>query len=126
MNFLQAIDAYEKNYVKYRVTGRSEHKVAYESAQQWIETYLANLNKRIVNNSVEISKFVNESSLTNPELTKLQAQFSSIRKDGPALEDTYATVKRVNAEQPVLDHTDLYVKAGIAAGLLGIVIALSL
>jgi hypothetical protein len=124
-NFTQALDAYRSNYVQYRTTGRAEFKIAYENAQAWIDTYLKQLDTAITTDAQSISKFVTEYSNANPELRSLQKQFSTIRKDGPRLQDAYTTVKRVNEEQPVLDNTDLYVKAGIAAGLLGIVLVMS-
>lgn len=124
--FAQAINAYQTNYVQYRTTGRTEYKVAYENAQKWIETYLRQMNGTITADAQKISKFVDEYTNTNPELNQLQKRFATIRKEGPAAQDAYATIKRVNDEQPILDNTDLYVKAGIAAGLLGIVIVMSL
>jgi chromosome segregation ATPase len=125
-NFSQAVELYKTNYVQYRTTGRSENKLAYEAAQRWIESYLASLDRSIANNAQSISKFVNEYSNASPELADLQQRMTAIRKEGPTLENKYATIKRVNEEQPVIDRTDLYVKAGIAAGLLGVIIAVSL
>lgn len=124
--FAEAMNAFQTNYVQYRTTGRSEYKTAYENAQRWIETYLGQLNASIADDAKSISKFVTDSAKTNPELENLRTQFATIRKEGPAAQDAYSTIKRVNSEQPVLDNTDLYVKAGIAAGLLGIVIVMSL
>lgn len=124
--FAQAINVYQTNYVQYRTTGRPEFKIAYENAQRWIETHLRQMNTAIETDSRTISKFVTDYTNTNPELTQLQKRFATIRKEGPAAQDAYTTIKRVNDEQPIIDNTDLYVKAGIAAGLLGIVIVMSL
>lgn len=125
-SFVQALNAYQTNYVQYRTTGRTEYKIAYENAQKWIESYLNQMNASITSDSQKISKFVSEYTNTNPELMQLQKRFETIRKEGPVVQDSYATIKRVNDEQPVIDNTDLYVKAGIAAGLLGIVVVMSL
>jgi hypothetical protein len=125
-SFSQAVELYKTNYIQYRTTGRSEYKIAYESAERWIESYLNKMNDSIDTNAAAITKFVNEYSNANPELGDLQKRLSTIRKEGPALENTYTTIKRVNREQPEIDNTDLYAKAGIAAGLLGVVIVMSL
>lgn len=124
--FAEAINIYQTNYIQYRTTGRAGHKFAYEAAQRWIENYLRKMNAAIATDAQAISKFVDESTTANPELGDLQKRLTTIRKEGPAVQDAYATIKRVNEEQPLIDNTDLYVKAGIAAGLLGIVIVMSL
>jgi hypothetical protein len=124
-SFSQAVELYKTNYVQYRTTGRAEYKLAYETAQRWIESYLRSIDASIATNAAAISKFVDEYSTASPELGDLQKRLSTIRKEGPALENTYQTIKRVNSEQPEIDNTDLYAKAGIAAGLLGVVIVMS-
>lgn len=124
-SFSQAVELYKTNYVQYRTTGRSEYKMAYETAERWIESYLKQMDASVASNAQAISKFVDEYSTASPELNTIQKQFATIRKEGPAVQDAYATIKRVNSEQPEIDNTDLYAKAGIAAGLLGVVIVMS-
>jgi hypothetical protein len=123
--FSRVVEIYKSSYVEYRTTGRPEHKMAYENAERFIQSYLNKMDASIASNAQAISKFVDESSTASPELNDIQKQFSTIRKEGPALENTYQTIKRVNSEQPEIDNTDLYAKAGIAAGLLGVVIVMS-
>jgi len=120
------IDAYKRYYVNYRASGRPEDKIAYQNAELFIQNYLQNTNQQVTKNSGDIDQFVKEYANANPELQQLQQQLGTIRKEGPKLEDQYIQIKRAKSESSETDMTPYYVKAGIIAGLLGIVAVISL
>jgi hypothetical protein len=122
--FGQAVELYRKNYIEYRATGKAEYKIAYENAERWIQLYLESIAQQISSGGKYINRFVANYRNSNPELATLQTQFRSIRKEGPELQDRYATVKRIGdqEQQPVPeDWTEHYVKGAIAVGLLGVI-----
>lgn len=124
-SFQQALDIYKRAYVQYRATGNAAHKLAYETADRWITTYLAGLNQDIANDSARITAFLREYETANPDLTELQARFQTIRTQGPELQDQYATVKRVQKETPDVDTTSYYIKGGLVVALVGLAGVLS-
>lgn len=125
MDFGQAVEIYKQNYVQYKTTGRVEYKTAYETADSWIQQYLENMQSRIQDGSKAVTSFVNQNVNTGTELGQLQSKMKTVRTEGPKSQDAYITVKRINAQQPPEDNADLYVKAGIAAGLAGIAFVMS-
>ncbi len=123
-DFGQAVELYRKNYIEYRATGKSEYKIAYENAERWIQLYLESIAKQIGSGATYINQFVTNYQSSNPDLATLQSQFRSIRKQGPALEDQYVTIKRIgsdNQSPEPEDWTAHYVKGVIAVGLLGVI-----
>lgn len=114
-----AVEAYQKNYTEYKLTGNGAFKVAYENAETWIRNYLNRLRQQAEGNNQVVSKFVRDYEKTNPELIALQKDMKGIRKEGPRLEDKYETEKRIYEQAPS-DLTSFYVKGVIAAALLGI------
>jgi hypothetical protein len=118
-DFGQAVEIYRQNYVQYKTTGRVEYKTAYETAQTWIERYLQSMEKRITDGRQSITSFVNENAGAGTTLGQLGDKMKMIKKEGPAAQDAYVTIKRINEDVPE-DNSDLYVKAGIAAALVGV------
>jgi hypothetical protein len=118
-SFDAAVQAYQKNYTEYKLTGNAAFKIAYENAQTWIQTYLNRLREQAEKNNQVVSTFVQQYEKTNPELVGLQNEMKSIRKEGPRLEDKYETEKRIYQETPP-DMSSVYIKGVIAAALLGI------
>ena len=120
-DFSQALEIFKTNYVQYRASGRPEYKIAYENANAYITSYLQSMQTEIENDRKYVNRFVAEYSNANPELTQLQSQFRTIRKEGPAVQDKYATIRRVNNEVPEINYTEYYVKAGLIVGFVGMI-----
>jgi hypothetical protein len=121
--FEELLDLYRTNFVNYKVTGIPAYKSVYETAQSSIETHLRTLSARLEADSNYINQTVSNYEKTNPELVKLSTEMKTIQTEGPKLQDKYLTQKRL---QPEPDTTHLYVKGGIALGLLGIGVIMSL
>ena len=118
-DFGQATELYRQNYIQYKTTGRAEYKTAYETAQAWIEQYLQSMEKRVTDGRQSITSFIKEYAGSGTTLGELNAKMQTIKKEGPASQDKYITIKRINQDVPE-DNTNLYVKVGIAAALVGI------
>jgi hypothetical protein len=118
-DFGQATELYKQNYVQYKTTGRAEYKTAYETAQSWIERYLQSMETQIANGRQSITSFVNKNAGAGTTLGQLGNKMKTIKKEGPAAQDAYLTIKAINKEIPE-DNSDLYVKGGIAAALIGV------
>lgn len=123
--FQQALDVYKTAYVQYRTTGNAAYKIQYENADQYIQQTLASLNQTISDDASRITKFLDDYANANPELTELQSRFQTIRTQGPALQDKYATVRRVQHEVPPVDTTAQYIKVGLIVALMGLVVVFS-
>ena len=121
--FEELLDLYRTNFVNYKVTGIPAYKSVYETAQSSIETHLRTLSARLEADSNYINQTVTNYEKTNPELVKLSTEMKTIQTEGPKLQDKYLTQKQL---QPEPDTTYLYVKGGIALGLLGIGVIMSL
>lgn len=125
MDFTQALAIFRDNYTKYRVTGESTYKAQYMAAETWINRYLASMQTGLDAKAAEIRKFVADYQTANPELVDLQRKFRVIREEGPRLQDTYSTVRRMNTEIPEIDYTEYYVKAGLVVTIVGLIVVLS-
>lgn len=123
--FQQALELYKTGYVQYRTTGNIAYKTQYEAADNYIKSTLASLDQTISNDAARITKFLGEYATANPDLMELQSKFQTIRKEGPALQDKYTTVRRVQHEVPPVDTTAYYVKAGLIVALMGLVVVFS-
>lgn len=123
-DFGQAVEIFRRNYVLYKTTGRVEYKTAYESAESWIQQYLSSMQNTISEGKQQIAGFVNRNINSGTELGQLSQKMKTIKKEGPAAQDKYITIKRIQSEE-VIDYTDLYVKGGIAAALVGIAVVMS-
>jgi hypothetical protein len=124
MDLDTAMQAYKTNYAQYKVTGNATYKTAYENAQKWITNYISEQQSLVDQNNEYISKFVQEYSRTNPELAELAVKMQRVRKEGPATEDSFYTNHKLH-ETTSVDLTPYYVKGGIVAGLVGILVVLS-
>jgi len=118
-DFGQAVEIYKQNYIQYKTTGRAEYKTAYERAQSWIEKYLQSMETQIANGRQTITSFVNKNAGAGTTLGQLGDKMKTIKKEGPASQDAYLTIKGINKEIPE-DNSDLYVKVGIAVALAGV------
>ena len=119
-NFQKALEIYRTNYLEYKITGNSAYKVAYESAQTTIESYLKNLQAKIGNDASYVDKFVKQYANSNRKLTYLKNKSKQIQKEGPILQDQYEVKHRINqvSEIPV-DYTPYYIKGAVIVGLAG-------
>jgi hypothetical protein len=125
--FQQVLDAYRTNYLQYKLTGNAANKTAYENAQTWINQHLRALNNQIQDSANYINGFVQDYSKANPEIQKYSQDLERIRNEGPKLQDHYQTAVLLSEEKTeVPDWTSYYVKAVVAAGLVGIIAAVSL
>ena len=124
--FTHALDVYREYYLKYRTTGRSEYKIAYENAERWIQLYLGNISNQITSGRTFVDSFLRNYATASPDLDKLKTRFTRIRKEGPAIQDEYSTIKKINdnAEQPP-DASQYYVKGGVLIALVGAIFVLS-
>lgn len=119
-DFGQAVEIFKYNYIQYRTTGKTHYRDAYENAQKWIEDYLSRVNTNIEKSGTEIKDFMTKYASSGSEIGDLGASLKEIRRDGPALQNKYETIKRIQAEESKPDYTAYYVKGGIAAALLGV------
>lgn len=125
--FAQMLEAYRSNYLEYKMTGNAANKTAYENAQTWITQYLASLNKQVQDSASYINGFVSDYARANPEIQKYTRDLAKVRTEGPKLQDKYETSRLLDAQkEEVPDWTAYYVKAFIAAGLVGVVAVISL
>jgi len=123
----EALRAYNDNYVQYKITGNQAYKVAYENAEAWMKKYLEDKEKETEEQSRTINGFVKKYTDTNPEIARLGTEMKTIRKEGPRLQDRYATEQKINADSAKqIDMTPYYVKTGVAAAILGVLITVTL
>jgi len=121
-DFAQALEIYRTKYVEYRTTGRSEHKIAYENAETWIRNYLESVSTQIQSGKTFVDTFLQNYSTANPDMETLRSRFQQIRKEGPATQDEYIRLNRINENSlPPPDSTSYYIKAGVLAALIGAV-----
>ena len=124
--FPQVLEAYRTNYLQYKLTGNAANKTAYENAQMWINQHLSTLNRQIQDSANYINGFVQDYSKANPQIQKYSQDLQRIRNEGPKLQDHYQTAVLLAEEKTeVPDWTSFYVKATVAAGLVGIITAVS-
>ncbi len=119
-SFSQALDIYRTNYIQYKTTGREEFKMAYENAEAWVVNYLKSMETQVSQGSKNITDFVNKYSNSETEFGKIAATMRQVKTQGPAVQDKYMTIKRVQSETTGDEEADLYVKASIVAALVGI------
>jgi hypothetical protein len=123
----EALRAYKDNYVQYKITGNQAYKVAYENAEAWMKKYVEDKEKETEEQSRTINGFVKKYTDTNPEIARLGTEMKTIRKEGPRLQDRYATEQKINADSAEqIDMTPYYVKTGVAAAILGVLITVTL
>jgi hypothetical protein len=121
----QLLEQMRDNLLEYKMTGQSEYKSVYEGTKAWLDRYISNLSESLTREADSITADVNAYRSSNSEMTKAQADFQTVKTQGPRLEDTYTTVKTQMDQVPVPSTSGSYVKAGIAAGLLAGAVGLS-
>jgi hypothetical protein len=114
------------NLLEYKMTGRSEYKSVYEGTKAWLDQYIANLNTQLTREADAITTDVTTYRFVPSELRQTQAEFQQVKTDGPALENSYLTIKKQMDQVPGPDTTGLYIKGGVAVGLILGAIGLSL
>ena len=112
--------------LEYKMTGKSQYKTAYDGLKAWMDRYLSDLSTSLERDADTISADVNTYRSSNTEMTKTQTDFQTVKTQGPQLEDAYHTIKTQMDQTPLPDTTGLYVKGGIAVGLVVGAIALTL
>ncbi len=125
-DFNQALELYRTNLLQYRLTGKSEYKIAYENAERWINLHLEEINRQITSGKTFVNRFLQDYSTANPDLVTLKTRFRQIRSEGPRTQDEYAAIRRINEQNEApADMTSQYVKAGVLIALVGAVIVLN-
>lgn len=114
------------NLLDYKMTGQSEYKASYDGIKAWLDQYIANINLQLATEADSITNDVSTYQSANPEMTQMQTEFQRVKTEGPKAEDTYQTIRRQMGQgPPPEDSTNLYVKGGIAVGLVLGALALS-
>lgn len=114
------------NLLEYKMTGRSEYKSVYDGTKAWLDRYIANLSESLNRESDSITTDVNAYRSSDSELAKAQTDFQTVKTQGPQLDDAYTTIKTQMDQIPGPDTSSVYVKGGIAVGLIVGAIVLSL
>ena len=114
------------NLLEYKMTGRSEYKSVYDGTKAWVDQYIANLNTQLTREADAITTDVNAYRSANSEMTQTQTDFQRVKTEGPVLEDSYLTIKKQMNQVPGPDTTGLYIKGGVAVGLIVGAIGLTL
>lgn len=104
--------------LEYKMTGKSEYKSVYDGTKTWLDQYIANLNTQLSREADAITTDVTTYQTANADMTKTQTDFQRVKTEGPALENTYLTIKKQMDQVPGPDTTGLYIKGGVAAGLI--------
>jgi len=117
-NLVNALGVYRDNLLEYKLSGNAAYKSAADGAKAWLDQYLQSLNLQVTKTADDINSQVTQYQSANPEMTKLQSDFDWVKTEGPKAEDTYQTIRRqMGSSAQVPDTTNLYVKGGIAVGL---------
>jgi hypothetical protein len=122
--FNTVLDQYRTSLTYYKLTGNSSVKPQVDTYKQWLDSYVAALQNQGDQQATQIQSFVSEYQTTNPDLLDMQRRMKDIQVEGPRLQDAYETEMAAQVEPP-FDHTTHYVKAGLIAGVLAMVAALS-
>lgn len=122
----QLLEQMRDNLLEYKMTGRPEYKTVYDGTKAWLDRYISNLSESLTREADSITADVNAYRSSNSEMTKAQADFQTVKTEGPQAEDRYLTLKKQMDQVPVPSSSGSYVKVGIAAGLALGAIALAL
>ena len=114
------------NLLEYKMTGKSQYKASYDGIKSWLDRYIANVTLQLTREADSITQDVSTYQSANPQMAKLQSDFKRVVTEGPKAEDTYQTIRRQMGQAPPPDTTNLYVKGGIAIGLVLGAVVLSL
>jgi hypothetical protein len=121
----QVIGQLRDNLLEYKMTGQSQYKQIYEGNKAWLDQYIASLSSQLTREADAINADVTSYRTANSDMVQTQADFQRVKTEGPQAEDRYLTIKKQMDNVPVADMTGLYVKGGIAAGLVLGIVALS-
>jgi hypothetical protein len=106
------------NLLEYKMTGRSEYKSVYDGTKAWLDQYISSQTTQLNREADAITTDVTTYQTANADMTKTQTDFQRVKTEGPQLEDSYLTIKKQMDQVPGVDATGLYIKAGIAGGLI--------
>ena len=106
---------YQQTLTEYKVTGNAALKPAIDTDKKYLDSYVANMERKSQQQQAFIQNFVKEYQNANPELAEMQEKIKEIKQQGPVLQDAYETEKKANEEEPI-DFTPYYVKAGLIVG----------
>ena len=123
-NFDSTLDIYRQNLTEYKLTGNSAFKTAADNAKAWLDAYVATMQQQNQDQANYIRQFVSQYQNANPELVAMQRRIKKAQEEGPKVQDAYETEKQAQEDEP-LDFTQYYVKAGLIAGLFGVVVVMS-
>lgn len=123
-DFELVLDRYRNNLIEYKLSGNSAYKMAIETDKAWLDSYVESLRNQAQSQQNYIQQFVTNYQNTNPDLVEMQEQIKMVRREGPELQDAYETEKEAEKEEP-LDFTPYYVKAGLIAGVFGVLVVAS-
>ena len=106
------------NLLEYKMTGRSEYKSVYDGTKAWIDQYISSQTMQLNREADQITSDVTTYQTANADMTQTQTDFQRVKTEGPKLEDSYLTIKKQMDQVPGADSTGLYIKGGIAVGLI--------
>jgi hypothetical protein len=122
--FNSLIQSYNSNYVQYKVTGNPSYQTGYQSAQQGLDSILAQLQEEINVNKTGISDFyksgVEETLNTLQQKNRKLQRGISMEKDDIAAE-TIRNEQSVSPPSSPTITTNQYIMLGIlGAAILGL------
>jgi hypothetical protein len=106
------------NLLEYKMTGRSEYKSVYDGTKSWLDQYISSQTMQLNREADQITSDVTTYQTANADMTQTQTDFQRVKTEGPKLEDSYLTLKKQMDQVPGADSTGLYIKGGIAVGLI--------
>jgi hypothetical protein len=106
------------NLLEYKMTGRSEYKSVYDGTKSWLDQYISSQTMQLNREADQITSDVTTYQTANADMTQTQTDFQRVKTEGPKLEDSYLTIKKQMDQVPGADSTGLYIKGGIAVGLI--------
>jgi hypothetical protein len=123
--FERHIQGYRTALVNYKLTGNTSFKTQADSFKAWIEQQIADMKTGVSENASYIQTFLQNYSSSDQDLRSLQAGLRTIRQTGPDVQAQYETEKEAQKTEP-LDFTPFYSKAGLLAGIVGVVAGVSM
>jgi len=111
---------YSQAVLEYKTTGNSSFKMQADVDKKWLDEYIRWLETQSDTQRGRIQAFLAEYQTANPDLVKLQGQLRSVQDQGPKLQNELDTIRESTKEEP-FDYTQLYIKGGLIAGVLGLI-----
>ncbi len=122
--FERILARYRQSAIEYKTTGNSAFKMQSETDKKWLDEYTQWMQTQAESQSQNIQKFIAEYQTANPDLVKLQGQIRKVRDEGPKLQDQLETNREATREEP-MDFTQYYIKGGLIAGVIGLIVVAS-